>query len=156
MPPYPGGQARQFLKVLGARGDSRGQVFANLNGHDGLLQVGDGEDGVGQRGDEVVDADPGGAVGIGQLAGLEQGEVLVENVHGGAALLDFLERLVEDGCVAAGAGVHLVEGVDGLAADGQQADDGGGDAELLEDGHRGRRRRSGGHDGRLSLLSMCR
>lgn len=133
--------------MLCARSNSRGQAFAYLNGHNGLLQVRDGENGIGQRGDQVVDADPGGPVGIGQLAGLEEGEVLVQNVHGGAALLDFLQRLVEDGCVAARAGVHLVERVDGFAANSQQANDGGGDAELLEDGHRGRGRRRRRHDG---------
>lgn len=68
-------------------------------------------------------------------------------MDGGAALLDFLQRLVEDGCVSARAGVHLVERVNGFAANSQQADDGGGDAELLEDGHGGRRRRSCRHDG---------
>ncbi|KAH6606955.1 hypothetical protein Trco_006108 [Trichoderma cornu-damae] len=145
MPPDPGRQAGQPLGVLGARGGTRGQALAQLDGLDGLLQVGDGEDGVGERGDEVVGADPGGPVGVGQLAGLEQGKVLVQDMDGGAALLDLLKRLVEDGSVSAGARVHLVERVDGFAANGQQADDGGRDAQLLEDGHWGHRRGGRGH-----------
>lgn len=77
MPPYPGRQAREFLGMLYARGNSCGQVLAYLNGHDGFLQVRDGENGIGQRSNQVVDTDPGRPIGIGQLAGLEEGEVLV-------------------------------------------------------------------------------
>lgn len=129
--------------MLIARDDACGQPLAQLDGLDSLLQVGDCEDGVGQRRDEVVGADPRRPIGIRQLAGLEQRKILVQDVDRGAALLDFLERLVENRRVSAGTGVHLIERVDGLAANGQQANNGRGDAELLEDG-------DGGGHGRCS------